>query len=92
MRPRLEADHQVFRATRSKSGYVGLNVDPDPGHLPSVVNRSFGATQFRARPGAHFTLSLPDRGYVMETGRIALEGTGHDLRERPKAQVAYLGM
>jgi branched-chain amino acid transport system ATP-binding protein len=32
------------------------------------------------------------RGYVLETGRIVLEGTARELAENPQVQAAYLGM
>ena len=35
---------------------------------------------------------LPKRGYVMETGRIVLEGPASDLRENDKVQHTYLGV
>ncbi len=37
-------------------------------------------------------LSLADRGYVLEVGRIVLEGRGKDLLDNPQVQRAYLGM
>jgi branched-chain amino acid transport system ATP-binding protein len=75
--------------------------EPSMGLAPLIVREIFEIIQRLRRQGttillveqnAHFALSLADRGYVMETGRITLEGTGHDLRERPEVQAAYLGM
>ncbi len=75
--------------------------EPSMGLAPLIVReifetiqrlRSQGTTILLVEQNAHFALSLADRGYVMETGRITLEGTGHDLRERPEVQAAYLGM
>ena len=37
-------------------------------------------------------LAIADRGYVMETGRIALHGTGRELLEDSKVRSAYLGV
>ena len=34
---------------------------------------------------------MANRGYVLETGRIVLEGTGQDLLDNEKLQKAYLG-
>ena len=36
-------------------------------------------------------LKIADRGYVIETGRIVLEGSGQALLGEPKVQDAYLG-
>jgi branched-chain amino acid transport system ATP-binding protein len=38
------------------------------------------------------TLNVADRGYVMETGRITIEGSSKELMENPKVQKAYLGI
>jgi branched-chain amino acid transport system ATP-binding protein len=40
---------------------------------------------------AHMALSLAERGYVMETGRIVLEGSASDLCENEQVKKAYLG-
>lgn len=37
-------------------------------------------------------LRIADRGYVMESGRVALEGTGMELLNNSHVQVAYLGL
>ena len=36
-------------------------------------------------------LSIADRAYVLETGRIVMEGTGAELLTNDKARTAYLG-
>jgi branched-chain amino acid transport system ATP-binding protein len=41
---------------------------------------------------AHLALEIADRGYVMETGRIVLEGRGRDLLDEPHVRRAYLGL
>jgi branched-chain amino acid transport system ATP-binding protein len=40
---------------------------------------------------ARAALAVADRGYVMETGRIAAEGPAAELLRDPKVQHAYLG-
>jgi branched-chain amino acid transport system ATP-binding protein len=40
---------------------------------------------------AAMALSIARRGYVLETGRIALEGSAGDLAEDPEVRRAYLG-
>lgn len=37
-------------------------------------------------------LNVADRGYVMETGRVIIEGSSASLRENPQVQKAYLGI
>ena len=41
---------------------------------------------------ARAALAIADRGYVLETGRIVLEGTGHDLLKNEQVKEAYLGL
>jgi branched-chain amino acid transport system ATP-binding protein len=36
-------------------------------------------------------LSVSDRGYVMEVGRIAYEGTSSELLSKPEVMESYLG-
>ncbi len=36
-------------------------------------------------------LSVADRGYVLETGAIQLEGTAEELARNPQVRAAYLG-
>jgi branched-chain amino acid transport system ATP-binding protein len=40
---------------------------------------------------ATMALAVSHRGYVMETGRIALQGDAKDLLQNPQVQNAYLG-
>lgn len=40
---------------------------------------------------AHETLNVVERGYVLENGKIVLEGSAEDLRRDPRVQAAYLG-
>ena len=41
---------------------------------------------------AYAALSIADRGYVLETGSVILEGSGRDLLANEKVQAAYLGV
>jgi branched-chain amino acid transport system ATP-binding protein len=36
-------------------------------------------------------LSIAERGYVLETGRLALEGRARELADNPEVRRAYLG-
>ena len=40
----------------------------------------------------HHVLRIADRGYVLENGRIVLQGRGVDLLENKQLKVAYLGL
>jgi len=40
---------------------------------------------------ARKALQIADRGYVLETGKIVLTGTGEELRSNRQVQEAYLG-
>ncbi|MEU9076527.1 ABC transporter ATP-binding protein [Kitasatospora sp. NPDC004745] len=50
-----------------------------------------GTTILLVEQNAQAALSLSDRGYVMETGRIVLSGTGADLLHDESVRKAYLG-
>lgn len=75
--------------------------EPSMGLAPLIVQEIFGIIQRLRTQGttillveqnAHFALSVADRGYVIETGRITLTGAGRELIARPEVQAAYLGM
>ncbi|MBI2954078.1 MAG: ABC transporter ATP-binding protein [Chloroflexi bacterium] len=53
--------------------------------------RSRGTTVLLIEQNARAALRIADRGYLIETGKIVLEGTAHDLAADPKVQSAYLG-
>lgn len=50
-----------------------------------------GTTILLVEQNARAALKVADRGYVLETGRIILDGTAAELREDPEVQRAYLG-
>jgi branched-chain amino acid transport system ATP-binding protein len=37
-------------------------------------------------------LAMADRAYVLQTGRVAMSGTGRELLENPEIRRAYLGL
>jgi len=51
-----------------------------------------GITVLLVEQNASAALEIADRGYVLETGRIASTGTGAELLSDPKVKAAYLGM
>ncbi len=50
-----------------------------------------GVSMLIVEQNANETLNVVDRGYVLENGRIVLEGTAEELRRDPRVQAAYLG-
>ncbi|MEE9516769.1 MAG: ABC transporter ATP-binding protein [Candidatus Adiutricales bacterium] len=50
-----------------------------------------GTTILLVEQNARMALSIATFGYIMESGRIVLEGTSHDLQENEDVQELYLG-
>ena len=74
--------------------------EPSLGLAPTVVEMTFaiiadirrrGTTVLMVEQNAHAALRMADRAYVMETGRIVLEGRARDLLENDHVRRAYLG-
>jgi branched-chain amino acid transport system ATP-binding protein len=74
--------------------------EPSLGLAPLVVRDIFqtvltlhgeGITILLVEQNANAALKIADRGYVLETGRITITGTGKELLETPKVREAYLG-
>ena len=74
--------------------------EPSMGLAPILVQDIFniieqinqkGTTILVVEQNANMALSIADRAYVMENGRIYLDGTGEDLRSSKEIQKAYLG-
>jgi branched-chain amino acid transport system ATP-binding protein len=57
-----------------------------------AINREEGTTILLVEQNARIALSLADRGYVMEGGRVVLEGTAEALRANEDVQEFYLGL
>jgi branched-chain amino acid transport system ATP-binding protein len=53
--------------------------------------KAAGTTLLLVEQNARAALKLADRGYVIETGRIILQGPAAELQEDPEVQRAYLG-
>jgi branched-chain amino acid transport system ATP-binding protein len=74
--------------------------EPSLGLAPIIIQQIFdiieqlrkdGVTVFLVEQNANQALKLADRGYVLENGRIVMQGSGHDLLNDPKVRDAYLG-
>ncbi|HEY4956518.1 MAG TPA: ABC transporter ATP-binding protein [Caldimonas sp.] len=75
--------------------------EPSMGLAPRLVAEIFaqiadlkaqGMTILLVDQNARAALAIADRGYVMETGRVALSGPAADLLRDPQVQQAYLGL
>ena len=54
--------------------------------------RDNGVTVLLVEQDVNLALSIADRGYVMESGRIVLSGSAKKLIDDPEVQHAYLGL
>ncbi|CDK00328.1 leucine/isoleucine/valine transporter subunit; ATP-binding component of ABC superfamily [Microbacterium sp. C448] len=57
----------------------------------STINSELGVSVFMVEQNAELALSIADRGYVLRTGSIAVEGTAAELLTNPSVREAYLG-
>lgn len=55
------------------------------------LNKELGVTIFLVEQNAALALSIASQGYVMEQGKIVLDGTAQDLRENEDIKAFYLG-
>ena len=55
------------------------------------VNQELGTTLMLVEQNANMALQIAHYGYVMENGKIVLEGSATDLRENPDVKEFYLG-
>jgi branched-chain amino acid transport system ATP-binding protein len=79
---------------------VLLMDEPSMGLAPVLVAQNFdiikqineqGTAVFVVEQNANMALSIADRGYVLQTGRIVLADTAEGLLRNPQMQEAYLG-
>ena len=89
----------IGRALMSRPRLIMLD-EPSMGLAPLVVKDIFriigrlrddGATVLLVEQNARSALRIANRGYVLETGRIVLEGAAEDLLANREIQRAYLG-
>lgn len=74
--------------------------EPSMGLAPLVVKKIFeiiktvneqGTTVLLVEQNANMALSIANRAYVLETGKIVLSGTAKELQESEQVKAAYLG-
>ena len=89
----------IGRALMSHPKLLMLD-EPSMGLAPILVEQIFdiirelhkaGTTILLVEQNAQAALSVADRGYVLETGKVVTTGTGHELLESPAIKKAYLG-
>lgn len=95
-------EQQMLAVGRALMGRPKLLMmdEPSLGLAPIVVQDIFeiirrihenGTTVLLIEQNANMALHVADRAYVIENGKISLEGTGHELLEDEKVKAAYLG-
>jgi branched-chain amino acid transport system ATP-binding protein len=89
----------IARALMSEPKLLLLD-EPSLGLAPLIIRdifntiralRETGLTILLVEQMANQALGVADRAYVLETGRITLQGKGSDLLNDPKVRAAYLG-
>ncbi len=90
----------IGRALMSMPALLMLD-EPSLGLAPTLVRQIFsvlheinqqGTTLFLVEQNVHQALTLSSRGYVLENGRVVLEGKSGDLLNNPFLKEAYLGL
>lgn len=89
----------IGRALMGKPRLVMMD-EPSIGLAPLIVQQMFeviqeinknGTTVLLAEQNANAALKIADRGYVIENGRIVIEGTQKELFENDEIRKAYIG-
>jgi len=89
----------VARALMSRPKLMMMD-EPSLGLAPLIVRDIFsiikeinknGVTILLIEQNANMALKTADRGYVLETGRVKIEGTGAELLANEEVKKAYLG-
>jgi len=91
----------IARALMSRPRFLMLD-EPSLGIMPRLVDQVMdslrrlhereGLTMFLVEQNVPAALDLADRGYVLQTGRVVLEGSSDELRGSDLVRKAYLGM
>ena len=90
----------IGRGLMSRPALLMLD-EPSLGIMPKLMSEIFktiheisqkGVTVFLVEQNVYEALNISDRAYVLQTGRIVLEGKGKDLLKSDLVRKAYLGM
>jgi branched-chain amino acid transport system ATP-binding protein len=89
----------IGRALLSRPKLLLLD-EPSLGLAPLLVRdifcnlqriRDTGVTILLVEQNAHLALEIADRAYVLETGRVVMEGPSAEIAGNPRVKEAYLG-
>ena len=89
----------IGRALMSKPRVLLMD-EPSMGLAPALVQQNFeliqqiheaGMTVFMVEQNANMALSIADRGWVLQTGRVVLDDTAENLLAHPDLRASYLG-
>ena len=89
----------ISRALMSRPKLI-LFDEPSLGLAPNLVERTFeiiqsiraeGTTVLMVEQNAYAALEMCDRAYLLESGTLALQGSGRELIDNPHVRKAYLG-
>jgi branched-chain amino acid transport system ATP-binding protein len=98
---RLERVYSVFPRLRERAAQVLMLDEPSLGLAPIMVDEMFrvigeinrqGVTVLLVEQNTEHALAIAHRGFVLESGRVVLTGTGAELLADPKVREAYLGL
>jgi len=87
----LIADPKLLLVDEVSMGLMPMLVDK-VFEVLSMLNRDHGLTILLVEQNALASLGISSRSYVLETGRIVLEGPSGELLENPRVREAYLGL
>jgi branched-chain amino acid transport system ATP-binding protein len=96
-------EQQMVAIARGLMGLPKLMMfdEPSLGLAPILVQEIFnvvkrirdeGTTVLLVEQNVRQTLAIADRAYVLETGRVEMQGSGQDLLRDPHVKAAYLGL
>ena len=89
----------IGRALMSRPKVLLMD-EPSMGLAPALVKQNFeliqqihaaGLTIFMVEQNANMALSIADRGWVLQTGRVVLDDTAENLLNHPDLRASYLG-
>jgi branched-chain amino acid transport system ATP-binding protein len=89
----------IGRALMSRPTLVMFD-EPSLGLAPNIVERTFafiksvcaaGMTVLMVEQNAYAALDMCDGAYLLESGLVALSGSGRELIDNPHLRAAYLG-
>ncbi len=95
-------EQQMLAMSRALMSHPKLLMldEPSMGLAPILVEQIFdiikelhkaGTTILLVEQNAEMALQIAERAYVLESGRITMSGTGHELMESDSVKKAYLG-